>query len=165
MGTLGRPKKEFRDFRAEKIRGVEAAALLNIPERTFYYLVEVGVIPKSEDGTFVLGAVLDAYIRKQTDTNSLTAAKIRLTTAQAEKEELELEKRRGELVSAEAVKKVWAQDALNCKAKLLAIPIKIAPELVGLSPTAIQAKLKAVIYEALRELAGYAAERIAAAEE
>ena len=160
--ALGRPKKEFRDFRAERVRGVEAAAFLNIPERTFYYLVETGVIPKSEDG-FVLGEVTEAYWRNQFDSEGLTAARTRLVTAQAELVEAELAEKRGELHRASAVVKVWTDNVMNAKTRLLAIPTKIAPELIGQDVQTVQAKLKAAIYEALTELAGYDAGRIARA--
>lgn len=164
MATLGRPKKEFRNFRAEKVRGVEAAAFLNIPERTFYHFVETGVIPKAEDGGgFVLGEVTEAYWRNQFDSEGLTAARTRLVTAQAEMAEAELAEKRGELHRASAVVKVWTDNVMNAKTRLLAIPTKIAPELVGHDIPTVQAKLKDAIYEALRELAGYSAERIARA--
>ena len=161
--ALGRPKKEFRDFRAERVRGVEAAAFLNIPERTFYYLVETGVIPKAEDGGFILGEVTEAYWRNQFDTEGLTAARTRLVTAQAELAEAELAEKRGELHRASAVVKVWTDNVMNAKTRLLAVPTKIAPELIGQDVQTTQAKLKAAIYEALRELAGYDAGRIARA--
>ena len=160
MATLGRPKKELRDFRAEKVRGAEAAAFLNIPERTFYHLAETGVIPKAEDGGFVLGEVTEAYWRNQFDSEGLTAARTRLVTAQAELAEAELAEARGELHRAAAVAKVWTDNVSNAKTRLLAIPSKVGPELVGHEATAIQAKLKAAIYEALKELADYDPGRI-----
>ena len=51
---------------------------------------------------------------------------------------------------------------MNIRAKLLSIPTKISPELVGKDLLTIQAKLKAAVYEALEELADYDAGRITA---
>ena len=108
----------------------------------------------------MLGEVTEAYWRNQFDTEGLTAARTRLVTAQAELAEAELAEKRGELHRASAVVKVWTDNVMNAKTRLLAIPTKIAPELIGQDVQTTQAKLKAAIYEALRELAGYDAERI-----
>lgn len=59
----------------------------------------------------------------------------------------------GKLVDAEDVLNEWKNRINNVKAKLLAIPAKVALELSGLSsPKKIMARLRQVIDEALREL-------------
>ena len=59
--------------------------------------------------------------------------------------------------------KVWADNVMNAKTRLLAIPTKHALDLVGRSLQEIQAKLKAAISEALEELSDYDGRRIARA--
>lgn len=160
---MPRQKKSNRDFRAEKVSAPEAAAFLNLPERSFYRLVETGVIPKAGDGEYILGDVTDAYWRNCFDSEGLTAARTRLVTAQAELAEAELAEERGELHRAAAVMRVWAENVTNAKTRLLAIPAKIAPELVGQELQTMKTKLKAAISEALKELSEYDARRIARA--
>lgn len=158
--TRGRQKKECRDLYYMKISAPEAAALLRISERTFNRYVESGIIPKNDYGEYLLGEVINAYWTSQFDTEGLKAAQTRLTTAQAEIKELELAEKRGELHRASAIAKVYTDDVIRCKTRLLAIPTKTAPELVGQDLPTIANKLKSAIYEALRELADYDAQRI-----
>ena len=137
--------------------------MLGLPERSFYRLVEEGVIPKLNDGEYVLGEVEESYWKKCFDSEGLEAARTRLTTAQAELAELELAEQRDEVHRATAVMRVWADNVTNAKTRLSAIPTKIAPELAGKNLREIQNKLKAAINEALLELASYDERRIASA--
>ena len=90
----------------------------------------------------------------------MRAAQTRLVTAQAELKEAELAEQRGELHRASIVQKIWSERNINIRAKLLAIPMKISPELVGKDLLEIQAKLKEAVNEALEELADYDAGKI-----
>ena len=152
---MSRRKTQSRDFRTLRVTPSEAAAFLQVSERTFYRLVETGVIPKAGDGEYILGEVVESYWRNQFDTEGLKAAQTRLTTAQAELKELELAEQRGELHRASAIAKVWADNVLNAKKKLLAIATKIPPMLVGQDVQTIRKRLEDEIKESLRELAGY----------
>ena len=157
---MPRRKTQSRDFRTIRVTPAEAAAFIQVPERTFYRLVETGIIPKAGDGEYILSEVVESYWRNQFDTEGLKAAQTRLTTAQAELKELELAETRGELHRASAIAKVWADNVLNAKKKLLAIPTKIPPMLVGQDVLTIRKKLEEEIKEALRELADYDGEKI-----
>ena len=157
---MSRRKNQLRDFRAVKVTANEAASFLKLPERSFYRLVETGVIPKAGDGEYILGEVVEAYWRNQFDSEGLKAAQTRLVTAQAELKEAELAENRGELHRASAIAKVWTDNVLNAKTRLLAIPTKVGPLLVGQEVQTIVKKLKDAIYEALRELSDYDSEKI-----
>ena len=157
---MSRRKTQSRDFRGIRVTPSEAAAFLQVPERTFYRLVETGIIPKAGDGEYILGEVVESYWRNQFDTEGLKAAQTRLTTAQAELKELELAEQRGELHRASAIAKLWADNVLNAKKKLLAIPTKIPPMLVGQDVQTIRKRLEEEIKETLRELADYDGEKI-----
>lgn len=154
------PKKKIRDFRHMTVNFEEAANFLNLSRSSFYRLIETGVIPKSDNGEYILGEVVESYWRNQFDTEGLKAAQTRLTTAQAELKELELAEQRGELHRASAIAKVWADNVLNAKKKLLAIPVKIPPMLVGQDVQTIRKRLEDEIKESLRELAGYDRDKI-----
>ena len=152
---MANPKKEIRDFRKMTVNFEEVAKFLNLSKGSFYRLIETGVIPKSENGEYILGEVVDSYWRNQFDSEGLKAAQTRLTTAQAELKELELAEQRGEIHRASAIAKVWTDSVINAKTRLLAIPTKTGPQLVGQDLQTIVTKLKDAIYEALRELADY----------
>ncbi len=152
-------KKEREDFYNKKVSAIEAANFLRLPERTFYKLVEDGAILKVSDGEYILGDVVHSYWRSQMGKKGLMIAKTRLTNAEAELRELELAEQRGDVIRKSDVSKAWADNVINCKSKLLSIPTKIAPELVGQELRNIQQKLKGAIYEALKELADYDAKQ------
>lgn len=157
------PKKEIRDLRRMKVSFEEVAKFLNLSKSSFYRLIESGVIPKSEDGEYILGEVVESYWRNQFDTEGLKAAQTRLTTAQAEIKELELAEMRGEMHRASVIQKIWAERNVNIKSRLLAIPSKIAPELIGQDLPGVMTKLKDAVCEVLNELAEYDAGQITSA--
>ena len=66
--------------------------------------------------------------------------------------ELELEEYKGNLIRVSEVKRQFAENIMNAKSKFLAIPKKLALELVGQDANVIEAKLKQEIYSALKEL-------------
>lgn len=158
---MARAKNDIRDFRSEVISGPEAALLLGIPERTFRQLVENGAIPKAARGEYVLGDVSEAYWKHCLAGEGLEAEQTRLTKAKADIAELELAELRSETHRSAAVMRVWADNVINAKTRLLAIPTKIAPELVGKSFQEVQMALKTEINEALQELSEYDERRIA----
>ena len=122
--------------------------------------MEEGVIPKADNGKYILGDITKAYWEARLVTGGLEAEQTRLTKAKADLAELELAEHRGEVHRAAAVMRVWADNVTNAKTKLLSIPTKLTPELVGKDLQEIQAKLKAEISEALNELADYDERRI-----
>jgi len=98
------------------------------------------------------------------DTKSLDIdeARRRKLAAEAAMTELDLSKRKGELVEIEEVAAAVGDDYANLRAKLLSLPVKIAPQAVGIDDAAeIQALAESLIHEALEELVSdgiYAAE-------
>lgn len=69
--------------------------------------------------------------------------------------EYEARKLAGELVEVAQVGVVWQKENANMRAKLLSVPVKTAPLLIGLTSIAeIEAVLTDAIHEALRELSG-----------
>src|SRR5438067_2184173 len=79
--------------------------------------------------------------------------KRRFTAAAAELKELQLAEKRGELVSITAVTAKWIDECVAVRSRLLAIPDRVAPKIVGMSdPAAIEAALRDEVIAALSEL-------------
>lgn len=135
-----------------------------IPERTIRDWQTKGIIPKTEDLSSVVQAVV-AYYKEQVDEarvrrcsdddDELYLEKVRLTRAQADKATLEVQVREGELVLARETVLAWSTYILSCRSRLLSLPTKLASELAGISvPTLIQRILQETVDEALIELGG-----------
>ena len=89
------------------------------------------------------------------DTASLDIdeARRRKLAAEAALVELDLSKRRGEVIEIEDVAGVVGDDYANVRAKSLALPTKLAPQLIGIEDTAeCQALIERGVAEALEEL-------------
>ena len=82
-------------------------------------------------------------------------AKIRDTNASAALKEFKLAEKMGEYILASEVEKEHAEEVARVKAKLLAIPAKMTPQVTGLTEKeAVYSLLSSAIEEALNELAG-----------
>jgi phage terminase Nu1 subunit (DNA packaging protein) len=88
-----------------------------------------------------------------TSTLDIDEARRRKTAAEAALAELELGRRKSELLEVEAVEKAWTGLLLAFRSRMLSLPVKAAP-LVQVCQTLpeIQEQLKRLIYEALTEL-------------
>jgi len=87
------------------------------------------------------------------DTFDLTTERARLAHHQANKAALEAGLLAGSLVEIEAVADIVGAEYANVRSKLLVIPSKAAPQVIGLSIAAAKALLDDMIFEALDELA------------
>lgn len=86
------------------------------------------------------------------DTYDLTQERARLAHHQANKAALEAKQLEGSLIPIEAVADTVGDEYANVRAKLLAIPARAAPQVVGLSTVATRTKLDDLIRECLEEL-------------
>lgn len=135
------------------------AKYTDIPASTINYWHDRGYIIESEEMEPIVKSII-AYLRKQiedkeqkNDKNNYFAEKTRLTSAQADKIELENAVRQGELLEASECERAWSGLIGNSRARLLAIPSKLAPELaITNDPIAVESRLKSAIYEVLWEL-------------
>lgn len=88
------------------------------------------------------------------DTYDLTQERARLAHHQANKAAIEEEVYRGEYARIEDVAELVGGEYSNVRVKLLAIPVKLAPRILGLDdPATARALLEDSITEALEELA------------
>lgn len=104
------------------------------------------------------------YIEQRTpkdskeDAKSLADAQLRKINAEAALAELKLSRERGEVVAVIDVEKAVAEVSANVRARLLAMPSKLAGLLVGLTKPKVKAQLEQEVNEALAELTKTAAD-------
>lgn len=96
---------------------------------------------------------------------TLEEAKTRKEAALASLHELELAEKTGRLLDAEKVTEWWVRMITNAKTKILAIPTKAAPLVIGCkSPAQAKDVLEQHIHEALTELSATNPETITEAQ-
>lgn len=84
----------------------------------------------------------------------LVAERTRLTRINADRKALLLAKEKGELIPADLAEAVWSKMILGCRAKLLALPKRIAPQAVCFrTALELEEAIADGIREALTELA------------
>jgi len=140
------------------------ANALNLSTRRIHQLKAEG-LPTVGKGQYELGPCMAWYIRYlqaalekrgpnvNPDTPDLLAEKTRLAREQGDKLSIENSIKRGELVYVSDVVSAWADHISSCRAKLLGLPTKIAPQLVNqTNANAIAGKLRDEIDTALTEL-------------
>lgn len=101
---------------------------------------------------FKVADVVNAMV--EGDRLDLQQERAKLAKRQTEKAEIQIAQMRGDLIDATEVEARWTRLVANCRAKLLAIPTKIAPDILSMDNLAqVQDAVKTVLYEAMRELA------------
>jgi phage terminase Nu1 subunit (DNA packaging protein) len=138
------------------------AAILDLSPARIGQLVAEG-LPREAPGKYKILECVTWYFKylhklfKNKGVNVIASEfpeRARLLRADAELKELELAKKSGTMVSIEDVEREWSALVLSTKARVLAIPPRAAPELVGeTSRLMIQAKLERFCKEALSALA------------
>jgi phage terminase Nu1 subunit (DNA packaging protein) len=87
------------------------------------------------------------------ETADILVQRARLLKAQVEQVEKRNAIDRGEFLSASSVMATWTRGLMICRARMLALPQKMAPLLANKQPGYIAEELKIEIYRALTELA------------
>lgn len=140
----------------------EAAFHIDLNERRFRELVEEGIIPRAERGSYDLDTVRVTYIRHQRAIASGRASQGALDPPQerarkdkelADRTALQNAVTRAELFSGSVVTRLVVEAFTNVRTKLLALPTKLAPIVIHLEtiPEA-QAVINDGVNEALAEL-------------
>jgi phage terminase Nu1 subunit (DNA packaging protein) len=138
----------------------------------FYYsaqridqLFDQGVVKKESRGKYLAWESIHGLIQYRetkkknqhdSEDGDYEIQRTRLTKAKADVAEMQAAILKGTVHEAKAVELVWTDHLLACRAKLLAMPKKLAPRLHGQEklPT-IETEIETAIYEALNELASY----------
>lgn len=147
--------------------GTELRAILGIHGNTLSAWVHRGcpVIERGgrgRDSKFNIAAVVrwreDQAAQAATGNTegvSLDEARLRKVAGEAALVEIEVAKKRGELVEIEVVAQAFGEQCANVRARLLPMPSKLAPLLAATSDlNEVQALLEQGIHEALSELSG-----------
>jgi phage terminase Nu1 subunit (DNA packaging protein) len=138
------------------------ARLLDLTERRVQQLGREGVIPKAERGRYDLVGAVRGYVRYlrvqaarvQGGAADFGAERARLVRAKADLAEMDAACRRGELLAASDVEEAWIAVLARLRARLLALPDRMAP-LVHQETTiaGVRAQIRQAVGEALSELA------------
>ena len=137
------------------------ARCLGITVQAIQKLTTQGVLRRDENGKFDLFEAVPLYVafcrrggpeRERAQAN-FNEEKARLTRAQADRAELDLAEKSGEVIDAAEAVLAWEQMLTNCKNKVLSIPAKAAPMFSAETDTAvIQDDLENYLRDALNEL-------------
>lgn len=140
----------------------QISEILGLSKRRIQQLAKEDALVRASHGKFDLPASIKSYIEylleREHSGDELDKAEeeAKWTRARRQKTELELQIMRGELHRSEDVKRVMNDMLGNFRAKLLALPTKMAPQVLGLTEIPpIKEKLKTAVYEAMSELSDY----------
>jgi phage terminase Nu1 subunit (DNA packaging protein) len=141
----------------------EISEILGLSDRRIRQLEKEDALVKISRGKYDLKASIQKYIeyikeqaQKTEEELDLTKEKTLLTRANRQKVELELQIMRGELHRSEDVRRVMNDMLGAFRARVLAIPGKVAPRLIAQTNAAvIQNIVRNEVYEALQELSEY----------
>jgi len=135
-GTVSQPV----DIWPETAATAEIADLLGVSLRTIGELTQKGILPKAARGRYPVRDAVRAYaahLREQaagrTGSTTLTAERIRVATAQAEKLELANAVARGEMVPSRQIHTEWAGILRDVRACLLAVSSRCGASLPHLT--------------------------------
>lgn len=142
--------------------GKEIAEHLDITPEWVSKLKTMNILPHTPGKPLDVDRCRVAYINylrnkarmtSNTDDGTITEHKTRLTSAQADKAEMEVQVLSNTLIRAEEVRATWTEFVSNVRAKLLTIPAKLAHQVIGLENYGeAEELLTNEIYEALNEL-------------
>jgi len=155
------------DAKSPTVDVATLSKLFNLTTVWTQKLAKDGIIVKAERGKYELWPSIKGYIKhlqerrvNQWDNGDekgdWNAERTRLTKAKADIAEMQAAILKGTVHEAKAVELVWTDHLLACRAKLLAMPKKLAPRLQEQEklPT-IEIEIETAITEALNELASY----------
>jgi len=142
----------------------EVAEHLDLSVKRVSELIRDGVLPskmgKSPLNMDVCRIAYISYLRKlggyhkRSGTGDIAEEKTKLTAAQARKAELEVEQLEGNLIPAQLVQDTWVEYVSNARAKLIALPTRIAHQVISVDNYAeAEQVIKERVHEALDELA------------
>lgn len=143
----------------------DCASHLFLTERSFYELLGAGKVDRQPTNGYDLDIVREQYIESLRETAAgrsaasgnldLPAERARLAKEQADGQEMKNAVTRGELLPRSEVTAAVTSAFARVRARLLAVPTKTAPLLLGVSDLAdLTGKLSDGIHEALAELSG-----------
>lgn len=139
------------------------AGCLGLTSRRIRELAKQGMVVKIRRGAYDLEKSIQAYVDFRVNSLEASAEHKSLEAVKAEHEQLKMRKTElsvrlmeGKLHRAEDVERVMTQCAATVKSRMLAIPVKVSPEIAGIEdPAKIQKILQREVADALNEVAEY----------
>src|ERR671913_163957 len=146
-----------------EVSAPELGDWLGLTDRSVRDLAADGTIPRSRRGRYPLKVCVRAYCAharevaagrtSQDGELDIVAERARLAKEQADKLEMENAAARGELLPRGHVVSALQAVFARCRARLLSLPTKLAPLIVGEeSPAVVQNRITQGVHEALEEL-------------
>lgn len=136
----------------------DLAFVMKVSPRRVNQLVAEGTIFREENGKFDIAKSVENFFRKKFHTDEKREIDFDVEhalyeKAKRKKAELDLQKYQRQLLDAKEVEHLMLGMILTCKARLLNIPIKVAPKIVGeKNMSVIVEKIKDGVFEALEEM-------------
>ena len=150
-------KQDIKRKRGEWVSKAQLGTIIGKSSQWMQDLLKEEAAPQPTDRKYNTADVVDYIIKRNANTNlsELDLAKVRLTEAQAELKEIELQEKEGSLLDASETERAWTESLSNLRARLLAIPSTAAASLQGIDGQAEQKDvIETLIIEALVELSG-----------
>lgn len=170
-------KQKKSEINSDTIVGVQVVAdIFQVSPRRVGQMVQEGIIPRFKNGSYKLVETIQKYIdylakrEEEKNVNSVKkeseSEKLKLERIKRQKAELEFNLMKNELHKSEDVKMLYTGMILAFKSKMLAIPVKLSPRLVGVKDVVtIQDMLNEEVVRALQELSEYDAADFAKVED
>lgn len=124
------------DIREQIVSTLELAQVFDISDRRIQQLVTERVLTKEGRSRFNLVQSVQSYLQYQVElikerqsTGTLSDEQTRLTKAKADREELELEVRRSELIPIAVASIAWGQVIAAARTRLLSLPATIKTQM------------------------------------
>jgi phage terminase Nu1 subunit (DNA packaging protein) len=137
--------------------------ILGFSPRRIQQLAKENALVRVSHGKYDLPASIQKYIDYNIEINSMfdgqldkTQEEAKWVIARRQKTELEVQIMKGELHRSEDVQMVMSDMLGNFRARLLSLPSKVVPQLLGKTDIlAVKQMLKDAVHEALNELSDY----------
>lgn len=128
------------------------AAILDVDPSRLRQLVKLG-FPRTAPGSYPLAACVRWYVnfwrRKADSSSAIEEGRARKIAAEAALAEIELEQKRGAVVSVDIVAATVSEEYANVRARILSLPTKTAPLVATQSRTN---ECRATLDDAVREI-------------
>lgn len=144
---------------------VNAAALaecFGVTKRRIEMMANEGTVVRIRRGKYDLGQSVKNYIdymthaEKSTEGKTLDGVRAAHERIKMRKTELIVQRMEGQLHLASDVERLWGNMAGTVKSRMLGIPVKLAPQVTGLTDTKeIEGLLTREITAAMNEVSGY----------
>lgn len=164
---MAEQKLKKTEINSDTIVGSQVLAeIFQVDPRRIRQMVQEGKIPRFKNGSYKLIESLQryhAYLEKREEEKGINSVKkesesekLKLDKIKRQKAELEFNLMKNEVHKAEDVKMVYTGMVLAFRSKMLSIPTKLSPRLVGAKDVVdIQNMLAEEINRALQELSDY----------